>query len=91
MDVSSNEKAAFDFQIVPNPADSRSIVLPEENATEIYKVKIVDLLGKTIFERQGLSGGTQVLGQVKALSGGLYFVQVLSNTGKASTKPLVME
>lgn len=94
IDPSIAESTTFDFHIVPNPADSRSalsIILPEENATEAYKVKIVDLLGQTILERSGLSGGTQVLGQLKALSGGTYFVQVLSNTGKTSTKPLVME
>lgn len=95
--VSDGDKihqTTFDFQIMPNPADSHStfsIALPGENPSETFNVKIIDLMGRVVFERLGLPGGNQVLGYVKEMDEVTYFVQVTSSNGKMSTKQLVIE
>ncbi|WP_412559658.1 immunoglobulin-like domain-containing protein [Winogradskyella sp. MIT101101] len=68
--LDSPELSEFDIKVYPNPVKG-SILNVEVPSLEMFKYRIVDILGKTI-----VSGTSQGKIDVSELDGGMYFIEV---------------
>ena len=87
IETSSN---AFQFNVYPNPARSRLYFNFSDPAYEVYYMRVVNQLGKTIFmlPRPQLQSGLDI----STLAKGTYFLQVTDEkTKKTVTKEFVKE
>ena len=87
IETSSN---SFQFNVYPNPARSRLYFNFSDPAYEVYYMRVVNQLGKTIFmlPRPQLQSGLDI----STLAKGTYFLQVTDEkTKKTVTKEFVKE
>ncbi len=76
--VGVGAQAGMDVQAWPNPC-SQSLHLQLPTMTEAMAVRLYDLRGTLVFERQGLQGGLQEL-DLRAVAAGSYLLKVSNGT-----------
>ncbi len=82
------ENNNFHISVFPNPATNQFIILTPRNSDAV-NVKILDLQGKTIIEKeliQNLEPLNQHLIDVSSLAKGMYIVNISSTQGQQSLK-----
>ncbi len=76
----------------PNPNAGRfSVQLPEAAVGENLFLKICDLAGRTVFEKQAENGSQRQTIQAERLAPGLYFLQVISEGKLLAVEKFVKE
>jgi hypothetical protein len=79
------------FEIVPNPAKEKADVRFLAAAGTTFRLKLLDISGKLIFEESGqaLTGLNIRNLDLRQLTQGIYFVEIILNDRKYSSKLLV--
>ena len=78
---------AIQAKLFPNPFASITTIQFENNANELFRLKVYDLQGKIVFNEQTLANEFKIDGT--SLINGLYFYELTSNTNYASGKMVV--
>ncbi|RZJ65156.1 MAG: T9SS type A sorting domain-containing protein [Flavobacterium sp.] len=78
------------FTMHPNPAENVLHITPGSVGINIEDVKIYDILGKTIFEKQNNDASAMQI-DVDGFGSGMYFVEITDNNGKTSIKKLMIK
>lgn len=65
----------IDFSVYPNPTNGVFYLNIEDSGTTPYNVKVVDLLGKTVFERQ-VAPNQEARFDLSTVHKGIYFVEI---------------
>jgi hypothetical protein len=86
--VSSNlgvtENQILNFQIYPNPASNQINISFEKNI-EKANLKIISILGQTVFEKQNVSGNNLSF-DVSNIANGVYIIQVSDGISVSNSK-----
>lgn len=80
--------SAASVVIVPNPASERITVSIEND--QIHEVSILDIRGSIIQSETAVSSSEKSI-NVSTLSRGIYLVKIVSTSGKASVKKIIIE
>ena len=75
--INTDNIAAIDFSLFPNPVDNFFEVRMNEIATTGYELKVVDMLGR-VLQEQAISSGTNRV-ETQLLSIGVYSCQIVSD------------
>jgi len=87
----NTSKAIQSFKIVPNPTSGALQVVFSAPLWELVDVKILDVLGKAIYQQQHLAQqGTYIPLDLSNYTKGVYFVQ-LSFAGETTTRKVVLQ
>ncbi|ESU29583.1 hypothetical protein FLJC2902T_00510 [Flavobacterium limnosediminis JC2902] len=82
--MGTNDFFAENFSIFPNPASS-VLNFSTKNSAQIEAIQILDLNGR-IVKTNVLNGVSEAQVNVSELNSGVYFVDITSSEGKATTK-----
>ena len=86
--ITENEREPM-FSISPNPFNDQTIItLSDENLTKV-SLKIFDLVGNLVLEKQSLSGGSFTLNKSE-LGAGAYFIQLSTDNQRADVRKMVV-
>jgi hypothetical protein len=78
--------AFTNYSIFPNPTDDVISVKLDEN---IQSLTITNSLGQTVWTKEALNKGLYTIELPK--SAGIYFVNLVSNSGATSTKKILVK
>ena len=87
LDLDKNEVLSSKVSIYPNPTNSNFII--DFNSVKNAEVKVMNMLGKTIYKSK-TSKGSIKLSREDGFSSGLYIIQVLDENGGVSNKKLII-
>lgn len=79
------EESSIHFNIYPNPAKHQITVETESTPSELF---IYDIVGKKMITQHFIQKKTTV--NTAALSNGVYFIQLITEKGKTSSKKIVI-
>ncbi|GGF50309.1 hypothetical protein GCM10011339_43590 [Echinicola rosea] len=90
-DISSGIDPPVDGQLqvnlYPNPSSGPAFLLSNESG----KARMVNSLGQVLMEEVDIEANTPVEMDVSTLASGIYYVQFTADTGKGTTKKLIVE
>jgi hypothetical protein len=86
--VSQNENASPVFSIIPNPNSGSFQLETNFPLTDIGKIKVINLLGNTIYEIQQVTSPTI---QLPAVANGQLFVAMILKDGTVLTQKMVVQ
>ena len=81
----SNDVASISFSVSPNPISSNILLCNFEELIAEGYINIFDVSGKSIFNQKFYSSYQQIL-SLPTLNAGLYFVQLITDKGRATIK-----
>lgn len=79
---------AYNLNLFPNPANQLVNISTQSNTSEIQKIKIVNSIGKEYYNSD--SRGDRVI-NVAQWPRGIYYVQMISESGVSQAKPLLVQ
>ncbi len=88
--INKEQIAAKDFVLYPNPANDRLFVNFVDPSIDVYYIKIINSVGKTLYmlPRPELGGGLDIC----KLASGIYFVELTDGlTKKTTTKKFIKQ
>ena len=85
--ISENNNNIIDLNIYPNPAhDLLNVTLPASN-NEVYKIKLINVIGAVVYEEKTTKENVTISLAGKAK--GVYFLTVEGNNQKATKKVVI--
>jgi len=77
------------LQVYPNPTEGIVSLKMDDGNGSIQSVKLVDMLGKEMFQQDFSTGKIEMTIDLSPLKSGIYFVQTLMDTGKSNVDRVV--
>jgi hypothetical protein len=84
------EEAGTQFSIYPNPFHTSTVIELQRWERTPYNVRLVNLTGQVVFERNGLRVDRMEISR-EGLTAGLYFVELRDAKGRKTTQKVVIE
>ena len=86
------DELSRDFTLYPNPTSDRVWVdLEGFEETDAIWLRMLDMTGRTIVERQFMGGTIHEVTQVQSIRSGIYLIQITDAEGRVWTQKLMVE
>lgn len=79
-------KEEFSYNLMPNPANNIVTIQLEKESHEVY-ISLRDIQGRLVYQMESSSINASI--DISSISNGIYFVEVVSSSGKATRKLVV--